>query len=159
MLRRMIAIDRRAPSSPSSPSSPQDDAAHERMHHTLKRQAIEPVRQTCAALQRNFDAFRREYNIKRPHEALVQTTLASRCTRSFRPCPTRVPTPECPRPLPHRSDHDGGHIPLRQAARVRRNALTNQRIGIEETDDGRWSSYFDSVGLVTLDERDHIIQS
>ena len=39
------------------------------------------------------------------------------------------------------------------------NALTNQRIGMEETDDGLWHLYFHSVLLATFDERDDIIQS
>ena len=39
------------------------------------------------------------------------------------------------------------------------NALTDQQIGLEETDDGLWSIYFHSVLLATLDERDYIIQS
>lgn len=43
-------------------------------HH--ESQAIKPVRQTCAAQQRNFDVFRREYDDERPHEALGQTTPA-----------------------------------------------------------------------------------
>jgi len=37
--------------------------------------------------------------------------------------------------------------------------LTNQRIGMEETDDGVWSIYFHTVLLATFDERDYIIQS
>jgi hypothetical protein len=37
------------------------------------------------------------------------------------------------------------------------NALTNQQIGLEETDDGLWSIYFHSVLLATLDEREYII--
>ena len=39
------------------------------------------------------------------------------------------------------------------------NALTNQKIGMEETDDGLWSMYFHSVLLAPFDERDYIIQS
>ncbi len=39
------------------------------------------------------------------------------------------------------------------------NALTNQRIGLDETDDGLWAIYFHTVLLATLDERDDIIQS
>ena len=39
------------------------------------------------------------------------------------------------------------------------NALTNQRIGLEETDDGCWSVYFHHILLATFDERDYIIQS
>lgn len=40
----------------------QENGAHERMHRTLKRQAIKPVRGTCAAQQRNFAAFRHSRN-------------------------------------------------------------------------------------------------
>ena len=39
------------------------------------------------------------------------------------------------------------------------NALTNQQIGLEETDDGLWAIYFHAVLLATFDERDYIIQS
>jgi len=39
------------------------------------------------------------------------------------------------------------------------NALTNQRIGMEETEDGLWQIHFHSVLLATFDERDDIIQS
>ena len=59
------------------PGCPQENGAHERMHRTTKREAIEPVRATCGAQQRNFDAFRREYNDARPHESLHQDTPAS----------------------------------------------------------------------------------
>jgi transposase InsO family protein len=58
----------------SRPGCPQDNGAHERLHRTLKRQAIKPVRASCAAPQRNFDAFQREYNTARPHERLGQET-------------------------------------------------------------------------------------
>ena len=60
-----------------APGHPEQNASHERMHRTLKRQAVRPVRATCAAQQRNFDAFRREYNTERPHERLGQQTPAS----------------------------------------------------------------------------------
>ncbi len=38
------------------------------------------------------------------------------------------------------------------------NSLVDQHIGLEETDDGVWSIYFNSVLLGTLDERDYIIR-
>ena len=33
------------------------------MHRTLKGRAVKPVQRTCAAQQKRFDAFRREYNL------------------------------------------------------------------------------------------------
>ena len=37
----------------SRPGCPQDHGAHERMHRTLKRQALKPVRGSCAAQPEN----------------------------------------------------------------------------------------------------------
>lgn len=141
------------------PASPQENGAHERMHRTLKRQAIKPVRQTCAAQQRNFDAFRREYNEERPHEALGQQTPASRYTPSPRPYPSRLPVPEYPGHFTVKTITTGGTFRFGKRLLYLANALTNQRIGLEETDDGVWSIYFHTVLLATLDERDYIIQS
>jgi transposase InsO family protein len=71
------------------PASPQENGAHERMHRTLKRRAIKPVQRTCAGQQHQFDAFRRESNTERPHEALGQETPGSRYASSPRPYPNR----------------------------------------------------------------------
>lgn len=38
------------------------------------------------------------------------------------------------------------------------NALTNQQIGLEETDDGLWAIYFHTSLLATFEEPDCIIQ-
>ena len=38
------------------------------------------------------------------------------------------------------------------------NAMVDQHIGLEETDDGVWNIHFNTVLLATLDERDYIIR-
>ena len=48
------------------------------------------------AHQRQFDAFRLEYNTERPRDALGGDTPASRYTGSPRPYPERPPVPEYP---------------------------------------------------------------
>ena len=80
----------------SRPGCPQDNGAHERTHRTLKRQAIKPIRASCAAHQRNFEAFRHEYNEDRPHERLQQQTPASRYQSSARAYAERLPPLEYP---------------------------------------------------------------
>jgi len=111
------------------------------------------------AQQRNVDAFRREYNDERPHEALGQTTPASHYTTSPRPYPSRLPVPEYPGHFLVKTITTAGTFRFGKRLVYLANALTNQRIGMEETDDGLWQLYFHRVLLDTFDERDYIIQS
>ena len=139
------------------PGCPQENGAHERMHRTLKREAIKPVRAGCAAQQRNFDAFRREYNTERPHEYLGQETPASRYMASPRPYPARLPAPDSPRHFVVKKITTGGTFRFRTRLLYLANAMVDQHIGLEETADGVWAIHFHTVLLATFDERDYII--
>jgi len=139
------------------PGCPQENGAHERMHRTLKRQAIKPVRATCAAQQRNFDAFRREYNTERPHERLGQETPASQYRDSPRPYPERLPVPDYPGHFLVKKVTTGGTFRFRDRLLYLANAMVDQHIGLEETDDGIWAIHFNMVLLATFDERDYRI--
>jgi transposase InsO family protein len=141
----------------SRPGCPQDNGAHERMHRTLKRHAIKPVRQTCATQQRNFDAFRHEYNEERPHEYLHQETPASQYMESARPYPTRLPALEYPGHFLVKKITTGGTFRFQHKLLYLANAMVDQHIGLEETDDGIWAIHFNTVLLATFDERDYII--
>jgi len=69
------------------PGKPQQNGAHERMHRTLKDEAIYPVADHLSAQQDRFDAWRHEFNYERPHEALGQITPGSIYTASGRQFP------------------------------------------------------------------------
>ncbi len=140
------------------PGRPDQNGAHERMHRTLKRQAVRPVKQTCARQQKVFDAFREEYNEVRPHERLNQETPASRYAESPRPYPSRLPHPEYPGHYLVKKITTGGTFRFQHKLLYIANSLVDQHIGLEETDDGVWSIYFNTVLIATLDERDYIIR-
>ncbi len=140
------------------PGRPQQNGAHERMHRTLKREAIRPVTRTCATQQRVFDAFRTEYNEVRPHEFLKMATPASCFSPSPRPYPTRMLPLEYPGHFLVKKVTTGGTFRLQHKLLYIANSLVDQRIGLEETDDGIWSIYFNTVLIATLDERDYIIR-
>jgi putative transposase len=142
----------------SRPGCPQDNGAHERMHRTLKRQAIKPVRASCPAQQRNFDAFQREYNDERPHERLNQQTPASQYVPSPRAYPERLPAVEYPAHFQVKKITTAGTFRFQNKLLYLANALVDQPIGLEETDDGIWAIYLNTVLLATLDERDYIIR-
>jgi len=140
------------------PGCPQENGAHERMHRTLKRSAIKPVQRTCGAQQKRFDAFRLEYNTERPHEALGQETPASRYRASSRSYPSTLPIPEYPGHYLVKRVTEAGTFRFQHRLLYIANALVNEYIGLEETDDGVWTIYFTNVLIATLDERDFIIR-
>jgi transposase InsO family protein len=57
---------------------PEQNGRHERMHRTLKEEAISPPQTDLTKQQRAFDRFSEEYNQRRPHEALNPTSAVSR---------------------------------------------------------------------------------
>jgi transposase InsO family protein len=63
-LRLGIAIER------IKPGHPQQNGRHERMHLTLKKETTRPPGSNSLQQQERFDAFVREFNVERPHEAL-----------------------------------------------------------------------------------------
>jgi len=140
------------------PGRPDQNGAHERMHRTLKRHVTRPVRRTCAAQQDAFDAFRSEYNTLRPHEWLNQDTPSSRYRPSPRPFPNRLPPLEYPEHFIVKKITTGGTFRFRRKLLYLANAMVDQHVGLEETDDGVWNIFFNTVLLATLDEKDYIIR-
>ena len=116
------------------------------------------MRESCSAQQRNFDAFRREYNEERPHERLNQETPASQYHHSPRPYPERLLPLEYPAHFLVKKINTAGTFRFREKLLYLANALVDQHVGLEETDDGIWAIYLNTVLLATFDERDYIIR-
>jgi transposase InsO family protein len=77
------------------PYHPQTQGKAERFHRTLAADAIAGrAFRDLADAQRRFDAFRDEYNLARPHEALGMATPAARYRPSPRPFPEALPPVE-----------------------------------------------------------------
>jgi len=140
------------------PGRPQQNGAHERMHKTLKRRAIRPPRADAAAQQRAFNHFRTEYNEERPHDSLGGQTPAAHYQASPRPYPRRLPPQEYPGHFLVKKITTGGTFRFQHRLLFLAHSLTDHHIGLEETDDGIWAIYFNTVLLAKLDERDYIIR-
>jgi putative transposase len=67
------------------PGHPEQNGRHERMHLTLKREAIKPAAPNFLQQQARFDTFVARYNEERPHEALDMRVPADDYARSPRP--------------------------------------------------------------------------
>jgi hypothetical protein len=69
------------------PGRPQQNGRHERMHRTLKEDAMNPPAASLRAQQSRFDRFRQVFNNERPHEGLNNQTPAS----LYHPSSVRLP--------------------------------------------------------------------
>jgi len=127
------------------PAHPQQNGAPERMHRTLKGEAIRPPRANLAAQQRGFHCFRRLYNEERAHQALHGKTPASLYRPSDRPYTGGLPPIEYPGHFIVKMVTNAGAIRFKKRLLFIANALKQHHIGLEETDDGIWSIHFCNV--------------
>jgi transposase InsO family protein len=132
------------------PGKPQQNGQHERMHRTLKAEATRPPAANLAAQQRRFDAFRREFNHVRPHEAIELETPASRYTASERRLP-KTPAPLVyPAHFETRLVSTNGGIRWNSKWVAVSTTCAGHHIGLEAVDDAIWDVYFGPIKLGRL---------
>jgi transposase InsO family protein len=135
------------------PASPQQNGRHERMHRTLKRDTARPPQPSRRAQQRRFDAWRREFNELRPHEALGDATPGSCYTPSPRPYPRRLAPLEYPRHYERRRVSDNGGLSWHARWVPVSQTLRGEEVGLVEIDDEEWDVYFGPLRLGRFHER------
>lgn len=124
------------------------------MHRTLKAETTRPPERNLPAQQARFDAFQREFNTERPHEALGGKEPASVYHASPRPMPLAVPDPDYPAYWEKRWVSKAGTFRFKKRQLFLSQALRHEWIAFEEVADGVWSLYFYDRLLARLDERD-----
>ncbi|WP_376767570.1 IS481 family transposase [Leptospira weilii] len=134
------------------PGKPQENGRHERMHRTLKAEAVYPIRSSMKQQQKSFDRFRAEYNFERPHEALGQKTPSQLYKHSTRIFPNRIPEIRYPDHFEIRKVDDGCFYWKNQRYFITK-SLAGERIGFEPVEDGLWRIYFSFVTIGYFDER------
>jgi len=150
-LRLGIAIER------IKPGHPQQNGRHERMHLTLKQEATRPPGMNSLQQQARFDAFVREFNTERPHEALAMKTPAEVYSASPRPY---CGLPEISYPL---HDRDVvvtacGRICMHRKRINLSHVFAGQRVGIKEVDEGIWIVSFMQYDLGYIDLEQKTLQ-
>lgn len=136
-----------------APGKPQQNGRHERLHRTLKQDALRPPAATLRAQQRAFDRFQAVYNHERPHEALGQQPPA----RVYQPSPRPYVPPlrEMAYPTGYvvRRVRHNGELRWRGQLLYVSMALVGELVGLDQVDDARWEVYFGPLRLGVLDER------
>jgi transposase InsO family protein len=140
------------------PGRPQQNGRHERMHLTLKKEATRPPGMNSLQQQDRFDAFRREFNAERPHEALAMRCPAELYTPSARPYRG---LPDLKYPF-----HDRdilvtacGRICMHSKKINISTVLAGQKLGIKEVDDGIWLVSFINYDLGYIDREQKTLQT
>src|SRR5213592_2708383 len=114
------------------PGQPQQNGAHERMHKTLKGDAIRPPRATLAAQQRAFNHFRGVYNNERPHQFLRGRTPGSLYRPSTRAYTGELPPISYPGHFLVKRITNAGTFRFKKRLLFIAKSLQQQRIGLEE---------------------------
>jgi hypothetical protein len=145
----------------SRPYHPQTQGKLERLHETLKAELLQGryFKQMQAA-QQAFDAWRDDYNLERPHEALGQRSPASR----YQPSPRRyVPEPAPPQYGAHmqvRKVDASGRLSFKNHLLKIGKAFIRENLGIrEEAEDGIYSLWWFStkIGRIDLKQRSAVV--
>lgn len=136
-----------------TPGQPQQNGRHERFHRTLKAETARPPAASSDEQQARFDAFRRDYNHNRPHEALGQQMPAEHYQPSPRSMPERIPEPW------YDPDHDvrrvrpTGEIKWKGDLIFVSQALAGEPVGIVEIAENHWLVRFADIDLGIIDPR------
>jgi putative transposase len=140
-----------------TPGQPQQNAAHERMHRSLKQRLPRPPAANLNLQQRVFNDFRRTYNYIRPHEALGDETPATRWKPSRRRYSKRIAPPRYPAHVELRRVSNAGCFRLHSGQQFLSQALNGETIGLEQIDDALWNILYYDTLLGRYDQNNHRI--
>ena len=132
---------------------PEQNGRHERMHRTLKETAASPPKSDLEEQREAFNAFMKEYNEERPHEALGQKTPASIYQVSPRIYPMKLRNVEYDSNVTVRYVTNRGCIKWRGNLIFLAEPLYGEYVSLKQVDDHLWEVRFSFYLLGHLDER------
>ncbi len=132
---------------------PQENGRHERMHRTLKNDALDPIAKNLKEQQKQFDIFRHDYNNDRPHESLNDQTPSDCYKKSGRPYVEHPYPPEYGHDYIVRHVRHSGEIKFAGQTFYLAELLAGQPVGLKEVVDGLWQIRYSFCLLGSVDLR------
>lgn len=131
---------------------PTENGRHERMHRTLKADAIKqgPVASSQRAQQRVFDDFRAEFNDERPHEALEMKTPCEVYEPSRRRYTGDLKSPTYEGGWSVAYVGRDGSLRIGDKAFHVSRALRGEPVGVRHGDDGGCEVFYGPLKLATI---------
>ncbi|MGA2174478.1 MAG: integrase core domain-containing protein [Verrucomicrobiota bacterium] len=124
------------------PGHPEQNGAHEQMHRVYKAETLHPAAQHLRGQKRRTRQWCREYNYKRPHEALGMGLPGDHYRKSKRRQPGRLKPWVYPAEWKSRLVKNNGMIFLQGRSRFVGHAFGRERIGLKRIQPAKWEVYF-----------------
>jgi transposase InsO family protein len=132
---------------------PQQNGRHERMHRTLKLEAVDSTIQNMKEQQERFKVFVHDYNNYRPHEALNNATPVQYYQSSSRPYIEKIPAIEYDLGYEVRNVRCNGYFRFNGQMYYLTDLLHKERVGLKEFADGQWKIFYSFYPIGILDLR------
>ena len=132
---------------------PQQNGRHERMHRTLKLEAIAATTLNMKEQQKLFNRFFYDYNNHRPHESLNNEPPVNYYNKSSRPYVENIPAIEYDLGYTVRSVRYNGYFRFNGQLYYLTDLLHKQSIALKEFADGQWKIYYSFLPIGVLDLR------
>lgn len=131
---------------------PEQNGRHERMHRTLKENAVSPPRGNMPQQQRAFDRFMQEYDFEYPHEALGMKPPTACYSPSLRVYPERIPEVEYGSEYMVRQVRSNGEIRWNGGLLYICETMAGEPVGLKQVNDRYWEMRFSFHLLGYIDE-------
>ena len=138
---------------------PYENGRHERMHRTLKSDALDHVARNLKDQQKAFDFYRHDFNYQRPHESLNDQTPSTCYQKSDRPYVERPHPPVYGHEYVIRHVRQSGDIKFKGRMFFITESLAGHPVGLKEIADGLWQLKFSFYTLGSVDLRKNKIIS
>lgn len=132
---------------------PQENGRHERMHRTLKSDALDEVARNLKEQQKLFDIFRIDFNNDRPHESLNDLTPSDYYKKSNRPYVDCPHPPEYGFDFTVRQVRQSGDIKFQGRMFFITELLAGQPVGLREIAEDLWQLQYSFYVLGSVDLR------
>jgi transposase InsO family protein len=132
---------------------PQQNGRHERMHRTLKLEAIDTTTLSMREQQKLFDWFLCDYNNHRPHESLNNEPPINYYNKSSRPYVEKTPPIEYGLDYTVRSIRHDGYLKFNGQLYYLTDLLHKERVALKEFADGQWKIFYSFYPIAILDLR------
>jgi putative transposase len=133
---------------------PGDNAAHEQMHSRYQAEVACKPLSNRKAQQRRTNAWRHDYNHRRPHEALGQRTPGHLYKPSSRPLPWALPTLRYPKTWSTRRVRPHGDIKWKGQLRFVGRAFVGQTLGLKALSSCHWAVHLGPLLIGELHSND-----